>query len=276
LVDEVEIRNPNTRLQRASVSAEAYGTFNKKENFQPRTVPKPPQIQQRIYQRMSEAFMFNSLDEKEKEIVMLAMEEKKFQAGEWVINQGEEGNDLFVIDQGQLDCYKKYSNKPDPVHLKTYQPGESFGELALLYNAPRAASIQAKTDGVLWALDRQTFNHIVKDASVRKREKYEVFLQNWALLKVIDDPYEKLKIADILEVSEASQGQALIKLGDHLAPIFIVEEGEIAAINAQGQTKFKYGPGEYFGEIPHVFLGKQQPFSFVVQSAKAKLLKIPH
>jgi len=43
--------------------------------------------------------------------------------------------------------------------------------LALLYNAPRAASIKAKTECVLWSLDRDTFNNIVKDASMKKREK---------------------------------------------------------------------------------------------------------
>lgn len=83
--------------------------------------------------------------------------------------------------------------------MKVYQPGESFGELALLYNAPRAATIIAKSDCLLWALDRETFNHIVKDASAKKRELYEEFLKNWFLLKNIDDPYEKTKIADVLE-----------------------------------------------------------------------------
>jgi cAMP-dependent protein kinase regulator len=53
--------------------------------------------------------------------------------------------------------------------LKTYYPGESFGELALLYNAPRAASIKAKNEAILFALDRATFNNIVKDAAVKYR-----------------------------------------------------------------------------------------------------------
>lgn len=50
--------------------------------------------------------------------------------------------------------------------MKYYFPGDSFGELALLYNAPRAASIKAMEECILWALDRETFNHIVKDAAM--------------------------------------------------------------------------------------------------------------
>lgn len=44
---------------------------------------------------------------------------------------------LYVIDEGTLDCFKKFSGNSEPTFLKTYVPGESFGELALLYNAPR-------------------------------------------------------------------------------------------------------------------------------------------
>ena len=50
-----------------------------------------------------------------------------------------------------------------------YNEGMAFGELALLYNAPRAASIKAETDVTLFTLDRSTFNHIVKEAVIVKR-----------------------------------------------------------------------------------------------------------
>jgi cAMP-dependent protein kinase regulator len=81
--------------------------------------------------------------------------------------------------------------------LKVYQPGEAFGELALLYNAPRAATIIAKTPVKLWQLDRNTFNHIVKDASKKKREQYEDFLDSVQILKHIDH-YEVAKLCDVI------------------------------------------------------------------------------
>jgi cAMP-dependent protein kinase regulator len=62
--------------------------------------------------------------------------------------------------------------------------------LALLYNAPRAATITSDAESLLFVLDRQTFNHIVKDASIRKKEKYESFLKTVSLLETLDD-YER-------------------------------------------------------------------------------------
>lgn len=85
-----------------------------------------------------------------------------------------------------------------PTHLKDYVPGEAFGELALLYNCPRAATIEAKTASELWSLDRRTFNHIVRDSAQQKRDKYEDFLKTVDILKSLDT-YERSKIADALD-----------------------------------------------------------------------------
>lgn len=97
------------------------------------------------------AFMFKALDVTELNIVIDAMEEKKFDAGATVITEGEAGSVLYVVEEGQLDCSKKLDpNSAEPTFLKTYNVGEAFGELALLYNAPRAATIVAKTPVTLW------------------------------------------------------------------------------------------------------------------------------
>ena len=152
--------------KRISVSAEVFGKYNKKEEYVPYVVSKSQEVKDKIKQRLQMAFMFKALGTEELNIVVDAMDEKRFTAGQTVITEGEAGSVLYVVEEGQLDCSKLLDpSASEPTFLKTYQPGDSFGELALLYNAPRAATIVAKTDAHLWQLDRNTFNHIVKDAA---------------------------------------------------------------------------------------------------------------
>ena len=86
-------------------------------------------------------------------------------AGEVIIKEGDDGDNFYLVESGELTCSKflKPEDKQE-TYLKTYVPGESFGELALLYNAPRAATIVAKTDCELWSLERMTFSSIIKTA----------------------------------------------------------------------------------------------------------------
>lgn len=112
-----------------------------------------------------QAFMFNALDDKELNIVIDAIEEVHFEAGASVITEGDQGDCMYVLESGSLKCTKVFKGHSEPTHLKNYVPGEGFGELALLYNCPRAATITALESSVTWRLDRDTFNHIVKDAA---------------------------------------------------------------------------------------------------------------
>lgn len=67
------------------MSAEVYGRWNVKKAYTPKVVPKSIEIKSKIRDRLAKAFMFQALEEKEREIVINAMEEKSFKAGEYVI-----------------------------------------------------------------------------------------------------------------------------------------------------------------------------------------------
>lgn len=95
--------------------------------------------------------------------------------------------------------------------VKKYNEGEFFGELALLYNAPRAASIFAKSENcILWALDRETFNNIVREAAIKKRQKYEKFLRSVDILKTMED-YEISQICDAVQSETVNANDIIIK-----------------------------------------------------------------
>lgn len=105
----------------------------------------------------------------------------QFEAGSQIIRMGDDGDYLFVIEEGKLECYKDIEGVSTVV--KTCEAGDVFGELALLYNTTRAANVRACSKCTLWQLDRETFNAIVKDAAASKRARYESFLKQVPLLK---------------------------------------------------------------------------------------------
>ena len=80
----------------------------------------------------------------------------------------------------------------------------------MLYNCPRAARVEAKSDVRLWRLDRETFNNIVKDSAVKKREKYQNFLKKVDILSSAEN-YELTQISDALKTSYHNAGDYIIR-----------------------------------------------------------------
>jgi len=258
--------------QRSSVSAEAYGAWNKKGNFTAPVYPKSEEQKNRIKSALSKGFMFSMLDEKDLATVIDAFKEDRRPPGSEVIKQFDEDADkLYLIESGNLAVFKKADKKAAHPGNKVYEykePGGVFGELALLYNCPRAATIQTINDCVLWSIDRETFNHLVKDAAARKRDLYDSFLQTVDILKSLD-PYERSKICDALKTKAFKAGEQVIQQGDAGNEFYILEEGTAAA-KKDGNEVMKYGPKSYFGELSLI---KDQPrAATVVATSDLKLL----
>lgn len=142
----------------------------------------------------------------------MAVQHVQKKAGDVIIKQGADGDNFYLVEKGNLDCMKFINpNDKEETHLKVYEPGESFGELALLYNAPRAATIVCKTPTCeLWSLDRNTFTTIIKTAVQKKREKYDDFLEKVEILKCMEK-YERTKMGDAFREHWFEPGEYIIK-----------------------------------------------------------------
>jgi cAMP-dependent protein kinase regulator len=220
--------------------------------------------------------MFSALDEMELKIVVDAIEEVKGQAGDTIIKEGDQGDCMYVLEDGKLTCTKVFAGNTEPTFLKEYQPGEGFGELALLYNAPRAATITAKTPYVIWKLDRDTFNNIVKDAAAKKREKYDNFLQQVEILKTLDT-YERSKLGDAVKEYNYKKDDVIIREGEEGDIFFLIAEGTCIAtkvLNGPEPTKVKdYQRGNYFGERA-LLTNDLRAANIIVTSDTCKVLAI--
>jgi hypothetical protein len=155
--------------KKMGISAEVYTPGNFKD-FKPRIVAKTALQEENIRKILSNNFMFNGLDEKDQKIVINAMEIKEYNPDDFVIRQGEDGNELFIVESGLLKCTLRPPKMTNDIFIKNYEAGGLFGELALMYNVPRSASITAIEKSKLLALDRETFNNIVKVSVIKQRE----------------------------------------------------------------------------------------------------------
>jgi len=125
----------NDRKSRLSISAEAYGSFNKKKDHVPPVYHKSEEEKNKILWWLKDDFLFRNLGEKESSIIGDAFEKKTVNSGQAITTQGNSGSHLYVVRSGKYKCFK------DGEFLRSYKEGEIFGELALIYGAKRAATI---------------------------------------------------------------------------------------------------------------------------------------
>ncbi|OJD18516.1 cAMP-dependent protein kinase regulatory subunit [Emergomyces pasteurianus Ep9510] len=244
--------------RRTSVSAESLNPSNSGADcWVPPHHPKTAEQLSRLQHAVSSNFLFSHLDEEQFETVLNALVEKPIPAKDIkVITQGDAGDFFYIVEKGEFDIYINPAGSVQPgasglgTKVDTIGPGGSFGELALMYNAPRAATVvSTEPKSTLWALDRVTFRRILMDAAFQRRRMYEAFLEEVPLLTSLK-PYERAKIADALDTVKHPAGATIITEGDPGNTFFLLESGEAAAFKngIEGPVK-KYKRGDYFGEL---------------------------
>ena len=121
------------------------------------------------------------------------MQLKKVAAGTYVIREGDSGSHLYVSSQGEYEVIK------DGKVLGRLGMGKAFGELAILYNCKRTASIKALTPGEVWTLDREVFQQISMQTGMKKIEEKLNFLKSVPLFSKLSNDI-LLRLSDALEL----------------------------------------------------------------------------
>lgn len=248
--------------RRTSVSAESLDPNAVSSNLPKTIIPKTPSQRQRIENSISNNLLFRNLDEDQHTDVINAMKEISVSTGIEVIVQGAVGDFFYVVEKGTFEVWVR----PAPTHtyagpgqptksiagaakkVAGYGPGGSFGELALMYNAPRAATVVATSPATMWALDRVTFRSILMEHTSRKRKMYEHFLSSVEILGSLT-VQERSRIADALEEKVYEEGENVVVEGEVGKNFYIVESGVAQVLmRREGDRVLKeYTKGGYFG-----------------------------
>lgn len=263
--------------RRTSVSAESMNPSGADEgNWKPPTFPKTSEQETRLRTAIARNFLFAHLDDDQTAQVLGAMQERKIPAKDVkVISQGDQGDYFYVVESGSFDIFVSSTGKIEPgptgmgKQVSTTGPGTSFGELALMYNAPRAATVISTGPSILWQLDRITFRRILMDSAFERRRMYESFLDSVPLLSTLT-PYERSKIADALETTKQPAGAVIIREGDVGDRFYILEAGSAKAYkHGNSQPLKSYQKGDYFGEL--ALLDDKPRAASVVADSEVKL-----
>lgn len=255
--------------RRGSVSAESYQPHRR-----PSSLPAPPTnfsnsiVTENARQAVKNNFLFRSLDSEQLALVFAGMSAKPVVAGQVVIRQGEEGDNFYIVEAG------RYAVEVDGKEVVQIGPGGSFGELALMYNAPRAATIKALEDGTLYAVDRPTFRRVIIDLAHEKRCKYMDFLKSLPLLASTLSELEIGKIADALEeIQFTKPGEVVIKQGDPGDAFYIILDGS-ASVYRDDTHVGTLHPGDYFGELALINRQPRAASIFVQGPGQLKCLRL--
>eukprot|EP00574_Skeletonema_japonicum_P009982 CAMPEP_0201719612 /NCGR_PEP_ID=MMETSP0593-20130828/4784_1 /ASSEMBLY_ACC=CAM_ASM_000672 /TAXON_ID=267983 /ORGANISM="Skeletonema japonicum, Strain CCMP2506" /LENGTH=740 /DNA_ID=CAMNT_0048210095 /DNA_START=26 /DNA_END=2248 /DNA_ORIENTATION=+ len=221
---------------------------------------KTAEEKESIDEAIRASVMFQNITDDQRELIYKAMEPMPVKEGQTIIKQGTAGDRFYIVDEGRFEVRIVPANQINDddavgncVHVyegsREAHSHPSFGELALMYSAPRAASIIAKSDGLLWALHRYAFNKVVAEQSSR--------LEAEKLLKKID-VFKKLPSDSLKELSSSlceakfTRDDVIINEGDVGDSMFIVLPGgsckSVLTSKDGSESEVELKEGGFFGE----------------------------
>jgi cAMP-dependent protein kinase regulator len=215
------------------------------EEFETPRFPKSDTAIQFIDNSLVDNFIFASLSGKERRLLIDAMIMETVPAGTVIIKQGDIGDFFYVVDEGHV------SFAVDGNHVGACGRGGSFGELALLYNCPRAATCLANTTCRLWKVDQRTFRYMLANNTASQQKDIHDVLRKVPFLSELDES-NLLRISDALTSVTFPEGERIINKGDVGEVFYILREGKVKVHDIGfGDSRYvdqELGPGDWFGE----------------------------
>jgi len=257
---ELPLENrPIARKEEVSAEVPKFGVSGESQRASHIEIPtfkKDQESQSLIRNAMLNNEVLTHWDQVQMNAIVGAMYAEEYEANSNVITQGEKGSHLYVSAEGEFEVFV------DNTKVNSFGSGRAFGELAILYNTKRNATIRAVTSAKVWVINRQTFQLIMMRTRLKDIEEKVSFLRTNPLLKDLEKEI-LVKMSDLLQVEFFPPGHCIIRQGDKGDKFYMITGGNVKI------TKLKPGAdqeeevgtlsyGSYFGELALLYEDTRQ------------------
>jgi cAMP-dependent protein kinase regulator len=193
-------------------------------------------------------------------------------AGEILFSQGDPGDALYVVAWGEIAVLV-------PQEVARLSEGDFFGEIALLADRPRTATVRSTVDSQVLAIDRPLLNDLIAASpDLLKvlfrflRERLIATLAETSPLFAPFTPLERIGLAARFHILEIDNGLRVIEEGSKSAGLFVLLAGEADVVSGD-RVLTHLDSGHVFGEVS-LISGKPSTASIVMRS-KSFVLFLP-
>ncbi|XP_029311447.1 cGMP-dependent protein kinase 1-like isoform X2 [Cottoperca gobio] len=208
--------------------------------------PKSPQSKEMIKDAILDNDFMKNLELSQIQEIVDCMYPVDYGKDACIIKEGDVGSLVYVMEEGKVEVTK------EGMKLCTMGPGKVFGELAILYNCTRTATVMTLVQVKLWAIDRQCFQTIMMRTGLIKHAEYMDFLRSVPSFQGL--PEETLsKLADVMEETHYEDGEFIIRQGARGDTFFIISKGKVNVTqedpaNQEPAHLRELARGDWFGE----------------------------
>ena len=193
-----------------------------------------------ITNALKKHFIFTSLSEENRSTLISQMKHYTLAPHEIVFEQEQPGVNYFIIATGQLEVIINSRR------VNLLNPGDSFGELALLHDTVRSATILTVDRSTMWGLDRKTFRSAVESVNASNYQENKRFVESVPLLQILT-PIQKETLVGSLSTLKFRDQEKIVNEGDPGDLFYIIKEGNVVCLQGgreiRGMTR-----GDFFGE----------------------------
>ena len=202
--------------------------------------PKGPKDMEILLNALSKHFIFTSLSEENRATLISQMKHYTLAPREIVFEQEQPGVNFFVVASGQLEVLINSRR------VNILNTGDSFGELALLHDTARSATIVTIDRTTMWGLDRKTFRSAVESVNAQNYQENKRFIDSVPLFQILT-PIQKESLVGSLSTLKFRSGERIVNEGDPGDLFYLIKEGTVVCLKG-GQELREMSRGDFFGD----------------------------